>query len=409
MIDEEILETPSEDESLLGDFLDNLGTSVSEIRIYRVLYSNPGQSVPKVGPKGGIPFREHFVDTVTPPVTEVQIRDAYGAGSYRLYFHIGSKKVASKMVHIGPLRMDEDSTQDLVRGPGQKAGKVDMPTMQLDFLRDQMAQQQTLILALIQGMQGSHQQVDIGSILQGMAQMQQATKPNAVADPATLLTAVTSAFSVLKGAAGEGDLMEKAQSLLGLAKELAPSKDHDDNLYSVVREIGNKVVDTFGGREAGSREPRSNPAKPAALPPAPAPQQQEEDVMQRWIRAQLDFLKHKAKAGKPVEFWLDYMFENQEEPGVAAILNAIQSGATFDHLLAFDSEIRDNPALRSWFERFYLELRGELLNPGPPAMDTAGPGRNDSNAPNYASTGAASQPDPGSPQSGAGAGKPAKS
>ncbi len=87
-----------------------------------------------------------------------------------------------------------------------------------------------------------------------------------------------------------------------------------------------------------------------------------EDNLRRWLTAQVAYFKEKAKVGKDPGFWIDYVFENSEEPGCQAILYAIRQGATFENLLAFDPEIGQNPQLTLWFTELYNGVKSGLSN-----------------------------------------------
>jgi hypothetical protein len=201
-----------------------------------------------------------------------------------------------------------------------------------------------------------------------------------------------------------------------------------DNLYSVAKELGEKVIDAFSGgpRPPAMRSPQPLPSARPAIPPgaipatvpdaggggaapppaAPGGMTVEEDQMRRtfieWIRVQLQFLKDKAKAGKEVEFWVAYMFENEEEPGCTAILQAVERGATFEQLLNFDAEISADPVLKAWFQKFYDEVKNGLQED----LDTSGPG---GDVPNVTVDEANSAPGPSNGDSPKPGGKPRKS
>ena len=83
-------------------------------------------------------------------------------------------------------------------------------------------------------------------------------------------------------------------------------------------------------------------------------------LRERWLRAQLMLLKQKARAGKDVHYWVEYLFENQEEPGCDAVFYALEHGATLEDLLQFDPEIGENLQLKAWFEKLYAELSTAL-------------------------------------------------
>jgi hypothetical protein len=94
-------------------------------------------------------------------------------------------------------------------------------------------------------------------------------------------------------------------------------------------------------------------------------------------------LKSKALAGKDPEGWAEHVFDNPEEPGNAAILEAMRRGATFQHLLTFDPEIGKNPILAGWFQQFYEALSTELsenVDPPGPGRDAPDPGGNENSS-----------------------------
>jgi hypothetical protein len=97
-----------------------------------------------------------------------------------------------------------------------------------------------------------------------------------------------------------------------------------------------------------------------------------DQLLQEWVTAQLQFLKMKARAGKDPAIWVDYTLDNAEEPGNAAILEAMRRGATFQHLLTFDAEISKDPILAGWFQNFYEDLHAALNED----LDTHGTGGN---------------------------------
>jgi hypothetical protein len=81
---------------------------------------------------------------------------------------------------------------------------------------------------------------------------------------------------------------------------------------------------------------------------------------------QISLFKEKAKAGKDPGFWIDYVFENAEEPGIQAITYAIREyhikqNIPFDNLLAFDPEIAENPQLLVWFREVFEGVKAGLL------------------------------------------------
>lgn len=117
--------------------------------------------------------------------------------------------------------------------------------------------------------------------------------------------------------------------------------------------------------------------------------------MQKWIAAQLAFLKSKAQAKKDPEAWIDYILDNDEEPGCRAIITALSLGATFENLLAFDPEIAQNPELLAWFKTLYDGIASEIRNAGDvDSARAAGDSSNVVSNARFGATGGGSDPGP---------------
>jgi hypothetical protein len=218
--------------------------------------------------------------------------------------------------------------------------------------------------------------------------------------------------------------------MVSLTKDLMPDRQQpiEENMFTVVKHLGQQAIDTFSGRVNGGAPPTVRALPPGAqvappvrsiapssgaivpsngttVPPGGTQPGQAQQNFQDWIRAQLSYLKQKAIAGKGVDFWIDYTFENQEEPGCAAILAAMENGVTFDQLLQFDPEIAQNPALQVWFKTFYDEMRAEI----DANLDTARGTRNAADVGSHAPVGAPGLPDDGSKKPSGTAGTPGHS
>jgi hypothetical protein len=238
-----------------------------------------------------------------------------------------------------------------------------------------MDYQRELMLALITAIK-PQPAPDIGALLTGMGSMLLAMKPNAVSDPAAMLQAMAATFQTLKP---PEDNVEKALKVISMAKEIGGGGDREENFYTMLKDVGKTVVEKFAPNGIPTRLPTvggittAPAAVPLQIPAGDTPSTDTPEIlMEKWLRAQLTFLKQKAAAGKDVAFWVDYIFENQEEPGNQALLSALDQGATFEHLLQFDAEIKQNPVLSAWFEKLYAKLRSELNQD----VDSTGAGGN---------------------------------
>ena len=349
----------------IEDFLDEWGPGTSIVEVYRMKQDGSRPHITRVA-----------IDILKADLYGY-LREHCGPGKFCLQFKDASRKIRKSLV--------VDVEAERGAAPGATA------PVNNDF-------QQQMILALIAA-QKPAPPVDVGAILAGMGAMMAALKPSApAADPSQMLQSITTTFATLKSAAGEEGGIQKALNLINAAKDLVPGGEKsDDSWLGVAKDVTRTVVEVLKPKPNGNGiEPRAAlPAVPAgAMPTARVynadvvPQvadaalgqpKNPEDILKEWIGAQLAFLKTKARAGKDPEFWVEYTLENAEEPGNAAILEAMRRGATFQHLLTFDPEISKDPVLAGWFQRFYEELHAALnedLDSGGPGGDAPDPGGN---------------------------------
>lgn len=308
------------------------------------------------------------------------LRQHFGNGRYVLQFKNEQRKIVKR------LTIDVEGSEKVPVMSTQPNGGFD----HVAFMREQMQMQQTLLMGLLGSMKGP----DMGTLLTGLGTMLGAVKP-VQSDPAAMLTAMAATFQQLKPPSEGG--VKQALDLISAAKDLVPGGERSDDSWTGLIKEGVSVV----ANVLGSRQP-AQPAQvvarpgvpPGAIPsgmvyqttltnPNPGPtapetqpaqitEENPDVLLQRWITAQLSFLKTKARSGRDAADWVDYCLDNADEPGNAAILEAMRRGATFQHLLTFDPEIGKDPVLAGWFQTFYEELQAALNDP----MDTGGPGGN---------------------------------
>jgi hypothetical protein len=176
--------------------------------------------------------------------------------------------------------------------------------------------------------------------------------------------------------------LDRLRDTAAVIKEFAgDGKGGIESGWEALAKVGEKAIDQLSpllSGITGQKIPAAPvgpvlPVKPAALSvvspqvlpgaseiPIEQPAISPADDLQHWLGAQLKFFKTKAQAGKDPGFWIDYVFENAEEPGCQAILYAIRQGATFENLLSFDAEIAQNPQLTFWFRTVYDAVKSEL-------------------------------------------------
>jgi len=368
------------DEKDFLDFLEEIGPSASVVEVYRV-------------PKSG---DAEWMDVVSFDIIrdggQGYIRETYGPGKYRLMFkNSGKKYQGHKTIIIGALPL----------APAQLVNTNGAHDTRFDFLTSQMAQQQQLVFKLIEGLSNRGSQAP-------------------ASDPSAMLTAVVTAFSVLKGAADPAAGGNPTKQLRDTLEMIRDAKDimggggdaKEENMYTVLKELGNKFLGGGApGRPAGPGGAalpglqtihaggsfRVTPMGGAAAaaeqtPPGGAARAVQDPALNaaQWVAAGLAYLKEKAKKGKAVELYQDLIFEHNDEPQFAALLQGIEQGATFENLLQFDPEIADTPALRTWFQKLYDAVRQEIFE----SVDTGGTGGDANNAGGDAAAGAGGPSNP---------------
>lgn len=347
VLDEIELPEPTQEEFDLDDFLTEIGPGTSVVDIFRVKLDGSRPRVARV-----------TLDVLREDVYGY-LAETFGTGKYDLQFKGTDRKIKAfkRLAVESPGTIPNNGISTHPVGSNGNGGN--------SFERE-------LLLSMI----AAQKPVDIGGLLQGLAAMRPVVPPSP--DPVALFTALITGMATLKGNQTD-DGMERLQKMMSLVKDMLPEGRHEENLYTVAKDVGTKLIEAIKpARPSGAREVQSiatgvqEAPKPAILPvPEPSPQSSEE-TLQQWIKAQLTYLKSKARMAKDPAAWVDYIFENDDEPGCNAILIAMERGVTFDMLCQFDSEIASNPQLNDWFRRLYDGLRAELHAP----MDTAGSGGN---------------------------------
>ncbi len=377
------------DEVDFVDFLENIGDNGSTVEVYRI-------------PRNGDP---EWLDVLAFDIIrdggQQYIRDTYGPGKYKLMFKDSLRKYQGRKTFVLGGAPVTAAPAVVNNGAGDP---------RFEFLTAQMAQDRALMFKLIENMGKG------------------GPTPT---DPAAMLTAVVAAFSVLRQGsdpAAPGNptkQLKETLELLASTKDIfGPGEPKEENMYTVVKELGQQFLGRTAGPTAPGRLPASTvqtlhpgtqfrvtPLRPGAngagteaLSSAEGDEVNPKDAVMRetnavqWIKAGLEYLKTKCKLGKPVELYMDLVWDHQEEPQFAALLQAIGSGATFENLLTFDEEIAQTPGLKTWFEQLYNAIHKEVFEP----MDTSRAGGHQDHAPGNAAPGAAGSPEPGS--SGAGGG-----
>lgn len=255
--------------------------------------------------------------------------------------------------------------------------------------------EQQMILALIAA-QRPAPPLDVGALMAGIGAMMGSLKP-AASDPAAMLTAMATTFQQLKP---EGDGVDKALTIISKAKEIGGGGNNGDGGETwpgLIKEGLTTAAALLQNRAASNPAALPAQVRPAVPPGAvpvtsipqtasgaasvteQAPTTNPDELLKQWLTAQIGFLKMKARAGKNPDDWADYTEDNAEEPGCAAILEALRRGATLQHLLTFDPEIGKDPLLAGWFQRYYESLQAPIDE----TMDSSGTGGDAGNPPGH--------------------------
>lgn len=348
------------------DFTEEIGPQISSIDIF------------KINKDGSRPQCERVTVDVLKADPYEYLRATWGAGKYWLQFKGADRRVKSSKTIDVAARVDAPQN-----GHGQPNGpdkSADMLREHLQFMQQQNAKQETMLMGLITALAGRPQP----------------TAP----DPSAMLTAVVTSFATLKNAAAPPDPLAQIKPVIELVKELQPEASGGDSWAGVARDVGKGLLEVFA--KPSGQPVVIQPAMPmATMQPIPArivpaevatsPGARENPPVstdpnasrQHWLRVGIDYLKQKSALAKDPENYVDWALDNLEEPPCGAIHATIREGATIEHLLAFDPEIAQNPAHVQWFTAFLAKYHEALADMDAPLVD-AGAGRDVGNAPGHA-------------------------
>lgn len=395
----DFLDAPATKEELeLDEFLEEIGPSTAVIHILRM---KPDGSRPQLGKTTMEQLREDPWEF---------LRASYGAGKYMLLFKGSDRRIAgSKMFEVEGVSATPAATP-ATNGNGSQFNGLFPPEMSF---QDKML--------MMRFFMPEKPAIDFGAIMAGMGAMMTALRPVEGAKPADPMEMFKTAMSLFQGInKPEKSSIEQLREVAGVIKEFSgDSKESSavDSPWGMVTEIGKQVVDKIGPAFTGMMAPGGPAARSVqAIPPQPGrgpavaalpavggpatapnpPAASVEENIQRWLSTQIAYLKEKAKAGKDPGFWIDFVFENAEEPGCQALLYTMRRGATFENLLEFDPEIAQNPQISLWFKEVFEGVRAGLLQGD---VDSGGQGGDARNAAPNVPSSTTGQPNAGGPGS----------
>jgi hypothetical protein len=336
------------------DFLDFMEAIDHSVSVVEILQMNKDGSRP-------------HVDRVTIDVIRDDVygylRQTWGPGKYLLIFKNAARKITNnRVVEVGG------------KPPAATPSNNGNSTSTETFLREQQAQQQTLILALI----GAMKPPDLSFLANVL-------KPP---DTTAMFTAIAGAVGTLRGKPDNEDWLVKAKTIIELAQDLRPDGGKDDNPWTVAREVGGRLIEAVAGGAVAAPAavparvlPPSTAVNPPAAPAQPGgPQMLTPEQSRAALFEGLAYLKQKATRGSDPEHYVEHIMDNEDTfPWCAVMIGAVEQGATFEQLLSLDPEIGNSPQLSAWFRKLFDELRTEIFNNGDSGRQTghsADPGGN---------------------------------
>jgi hypothetical protein len=367
----------SQDEFDLWEFIEEIGPSVAVVEIFEVKKD------------GSRPHCERVTMDVLREDVYEYLRSSFGPGKYLLQFKGVDRRIQkSKVIEIGG-RVNQTAPAAATNGAAAE--------QHLQFLREQHAAQQTLITTLITGL------------------AQRPIPDVKVPDAAAMLTAVVTAFATLRGDGAKDDSLDKVAKIIGIAKDLQSGEKTPDSWPALIRDVGKDVIQVLRPQQQAAlptAEPvqvevlpePEQPARPGSPFPGTPAAIHPENAFDGLIRGALGYLKQKAQLGKDPLIYVDWIFDNPEEPPCAAIRAAVERGATIEQLLQFDPEIAQNPAYVLWFRKFHAATVKAIAEESNSDLDSGGPSGDGSDTGSNESARSPRQPNGGN--SGAGAGNP---
>jgi len=365
-----------DNEETIQAFLDDFGSGSVKLSLYRL---KPGTAKWE--------WLAHYIpDAVTPET----IRQEWGAGSFALtLLDERGHYITRRTFEIGGNSEDWERAR-ITQG---HSGTGEKGSGSQDTLVELMREQHQTMLTLLgnKGGGGLSDSIELAKLLKGET-----------SDPMKQLEYVTAIVKLSRSLGGGSD-----DSVAGLIKEVAPAL-----LGPFMQNSGKALPAAPNGngtaQAAGKLPPVREvaPAPKADEPPAAGVDDAPPDRgdagadadTQALLFSQFQYWKVKArKPGSDPDFWVDYVFENDDEPAIKAVLWAVRT-YPFSALQQFDPELRTDAALADWFGRLYNGIRAELHR----NVDSTGAGGDARDAGGDAGADSEGRPEAGDAGSGAG-------
>lgn len=292
------------------------------------------------------------------------IRTEHGPGKWQVVLKDAKRKwLTSKIFYIGG-KSPAPASQ-----AAQANGKDDS---HLQFMREQLAAQQTMMIAMLGAMKGP----DMGSMLQAFAAMMPKN------DLGAMFSAVVTAINSFKPQ--QEDKLQDLKNLAGVLSDLRGSEGEkkDENSWPALIRDGLGMI--AGGAAAAQPAAQVVQARPAIPPGAqpvelipanggapgqpvsrvttagptmPAAPQTKTEI--EILREAIAGLKQSAREGASAEAAAKHVAGCWQATD-AAICRAMDQGATIEMLCMFDPEIGSDTMLTAWFTTLYEKLTNEL-------------------------------------------------
>lgn len=363
--DEEDDPRQREAESTLQGFLDEYAGGSHKISLFKV---RPGTA--------DLDWLAHYPPEQLSPEL---IRDEWGPGSYSLtLLDARGHFITRRKFHIGGTPQQWERARNLAKGidtsSGGNGGGADALKIQLEMMR----QMHETNLAMIQAQ--SNRGGNFEDIVKAFVALRENTSK-----PGEQLAFLTQVIGLAKTLNGNQD-----NSVVGLIREVAPAILEQIPAVAAAaqgRQLPPAPANGSNGKApqlppvkefqpggAGKPAEAASPAAETAAAGNPAPDQNADTM--RLILARLHYWKAKARDGHNADFWIDYVFQNPDEPDIAAVLWAVRH-YSYASIVQLDPDIESDERLRKFFLELYDGIRAELLN----SDDPTGDGGDSSDAP----------------------------
>lgn len=304
---------PDKDEVDLSEYLKGLAGSGITVKLYRTNRLNQ-QCFLEIMP----------MEAIETGQLESLIREKHGGGSYLIRAVRDGKFLTNgtRTIHIAD---DDDEAAPVA----PQSDNARMFELQIAMMKDSADRQFQMMSSFNT------------SIMTVLTALITSNKP---LDPLQLA-------SLLKDGSNPTGQLAMMKEMVSFAKELSPGGGEPEDPWMKVLTMVPQIL----GNRAAAQIPAELPKENPPVVQQTAVEAQPVDERKRFLLQ----LKEKAKAGKDVAFWADYIEENPDEPGPAVVLGFVRMYSweeVFAALCHADPDIANEPC-KAWFEQLYVLLK----------------------------------------------------